>query len=245
MRDPGPIFVTGASGYLGRALVPALVERGHPVRALCRAESLPRLSPGSIPVVGDALRPASWKHALGDVRTLVHLVGVRKPAPWMRQQFQEVDLASVRSMLEAIRGSSIRHVVYLSVAQPAPVMRAYVAARREAEILIRSEDYATTILRPWYVLGPGHRWPHVLRPLYALFEALPATRDTALRTGLLRLPEVVRALVWAIEHAPEGVRILDVPRLRELGRRRGRVPASNSPQLATSADVEEAANHRR
>ncbi|TAJ08161.1 MAG: NAD(P)-dependent oxidoreductase [Planctomycetota bacterium] len=218
MTRSGPIFVTGSTGYLGRALVPALAARGHLVRALVRPGSAARVPAGAASVVGDVLDPDGWRSSLGDARTLVHLVGVRKPLPWMARQFRDVDLASVRAMLAAIRGSSIRHVVYLSVAQPAPVMRAYIAARREAEILIRAEEYATTILRPWYVLGPGHHWPHALRPLYKLFEALPATRDTALRTGLLRLPEIVQALVWAVEHAPSGVRVLDVPRLRALGR---------------------------
>lgn len=218
MTACGPIFVTGATGYLGRALVPELAARGHLVRALARAGSTSRVPAGALPVVGEVLDPDSWRHALGDARTLVHLVGVRKPLPWMARQFRDVDLASVRAMLAAIRGTRVRHVVYLSVAQPAPVMRAYIAARREAEILIRAEEYATTILRPWYVLGPGHHWPHVLRPLYALFERVPATRDTALRTGLLRLPQIVQALVWAVEHAPSGVRVLDVPRLRALGR---------------------------
>jgi uncharacterized protein YbjT (DUF2867 family) len=214
-------------------LVPALVGRGHAVRALARAGSLARVPQGAVPVVGDVFDPASWRGSLGDARTLVHLVGVRKPAPWMARQFRDIDLASVRAMLAAIRGSSIRHVVYLSVAQPAPVMRAYIAARREAEILIRAEEYATTILRPWYVLGPGHHWPHVLRPLYALCERLPATRDTALRTGLLRLPEVVQALVWAVEHAPSRVRVLDVPRLRALG-------GGGREQLLAAAQILEA-----
>jgi uncharacterized protein YbjT (DUF2867 family) len=215
---PGPIFATGATGYLGRALLPELVARGHRVRALARATSLARLPAGCTPVVGDVLDPGAWRRALADARTLVHLVGVRRPAPWMRRQFQAVDLASVRAMLEAVRGSAIEHVVYLSVAQPAPVMHAYVAARREAEILIRASGYATTIVRPWYVLGPGRRWPHLLQPLYALAEALPATRDTARRIGLLRLSEIVAALAWSIEHAPSGVRVLDVPRIRVLAR---------------------------
>jgi uncharacterized protein YbjT (DUF2867 family) len=215
---PGPIFATGATGYLGRALLPELVARGHRVRALARAPSLARLPAGCTPVVGDVLDPGSWRGALADTRTLVHLVGVRRPAPWMRRQFLAVDLASVRAMLEVARGSAIEHVVYLSVAQPAPVMRAYVAARREAEILIRASGFCTTIVRPWYVLGPGHRWPHLLQPLYALAEALPATRDTARRIGLLRLHEVVAALAWSIEHPPAGVRVLDVPRIRVLAR---------------------------
>ncbi len=55
------------------------------------------------------------------------------------------------------------------------VMKAYQAARAEGERMIRESGLAATILRPWYVLGPGHRWPYALVPMYWLFERIPAT----------------------------------------------------------------------
>ena len=65
------------------------------------------------------------------------------------------------------------HFVYVSVAHPAPAMRAYWEARAEAEAFIGTLHLNATILRPWYVLGPGHLWPHLLRPAYWLAETLP------------------------------------------------------------------------
>jgi uncharacterized protein YbjT (DUF2867 family) len=125
-----------------------------------------------------------------------------------------VDLASIRATMAAVRGTSVRHLVYLSVAQPAPVMRAYIAARREGEALVRAGEISATFVRPWYVLGPGHRWPAALIPLYALLERLPGTRAGALRLGLVTLPQLVAALVDAVEHPPAGIRVMDVPAIR-------------------------------
>jgi hypothetical protein len=71
-------------------------------------------------------------------------------------------------------------------------------------------------VRPWYVLGPGHRWPYVLLPLYWLCERLPATREGARRLGLITLPQMLNALVWAVENPPNAVQILDVPRIRTI-----------------------------
>ena len=71
-----------------------------------------------------------------------------------------------------------------------------------------------TILRPWYVLGPGHRWPYLLVPFYAIFTLLPTTREGARRLGLVTLEQMVRALVAGIERGPEGVRMIDVPGIR-------------------------------
>jgi hypothetical protein len=69
-------------------------------------------------------------------------------------------------------------------------------------------------VRPWYVLGPGHRWPAALVPLYAILERLPATREGARRLGLVTRSQLTAALVHAVEHAPAAVRVLDVPAIR-------------------------------
>ncbi len=73
---------------------------------------------------------------------------------------------SIRATARAATSAKASHIVYVSVAHPAPVMRAYIAAREEGEALIAATGIAATILRAWYVLGPGHRWPIVLAPLY-------------------------------------------------------------------------------
>lgn len=73
---------------------------------------------------------------------------------------------------------------------------------------------SATFLRPWYVLGPGHRWPYALIPFYWLLERLPGTRETARRLGLVTLPQMIAALVDAIENPADGIRIVDVPAIR-------------------------------
>ena len=49
------------------------------------------------------------------------------------------------------------------------MMKAYIAARTEGEALVRATGIPATILRPWYVLGPGHWWPYALLPFYKLW----------------------------------------------------------------------------
>jgi uncharacterized protein YbjT (DUF2867 family) len=101
------------------------------------------------------------------------------------------------------------------VAHPAPAMKAYWEARAEGEDALRSSGLPATILRPWYVLGPGHRWPYLLRPGYWLLELLPPTRESARRLGLVTLGQMVQALVFAIENPPKTLRILEVPEIRD------------------------------
>jgi uncharacterized protein YbjT (DUF2867 family) len=95
-------------------------------------------------------------------------------------------------------------------------MKAYIQVRAECETLIRTIGLSATMLRPWYILGPGHYWPMALLPLYAVLKRLPGTREAAERLGLVTIQQMVSALVWAIEHPAEGVRVVEVARILTL-----------------------------
>lgn len=99
---------------------------------------------------------------------MVHLVGTPSPNPSKAREFELVDLRSIEATVRAARFGRVKHPIYVSVAQPAPVMKAYIAVRQEGERLIRESGLSAKILRPWYVLGPGHRWPYALMPLYGV-----------------------------------------------------------------------------
>jgi uncharacterized protein YbjT (DUF2867 family) len=208
------VFVTGGTGYIGARLIGALVARGHRVRALARAASAARLPAGCEPVIGDALDAASYSDRVPPADTFVQLVGVPHPSPAKAAQFRSIDLPSALAGIAAARRAGVRHFVYVSVAQPAPVMRAYIAVRAEAESALRASGLDATILRPWYVLGPGHWWPYVLLPGYWLARAFPPTRELACRLGLVTVGEMVAALVQAVENPASAVRVVDVPGIR-------------------------------
>jgi uncharacterized protein YbjT (DUF2867 family) len=211
------VVVTGGTGYIGGALVPALVERGHRVRVIARAASRDRVPRGAEAVVADVLDPDSVAPALHAGDTVVHLVGTPHPSPAKAAEFVRVDLGSIGAVATAASRAIIGHLVYLSVAHPAPVMRAYIEARVEGERIIRERGLTATIIRPWYVLGPGHRWPAALLPIYALARLVPSLRAGADRLGLVTLGQIVATLVDAIENPPTvagTVQIFDVGRIR-------------------------------
>jgi uncharacterized protein YbjT (DUF2867 family) len=220
MAQPFDILITGGTGYVGQQLIPELLARGHRVRVLARRSSIARVPSGAAAVVGDALSTDSVAAALQPGDTLVHLVGTPHPNPSKAKEFQQVDLVSIRATVAAAQRVGISHLVYVSVAQPAPAMRAFIEVRAAGEAMIREAKMTATILRPWYILGPGHWWPIALIPIYKLTELLPSTRESALRLGLVTIKQMVQTLVAAVENPPVAgtIRIVDVPGIRRGGR---------------------------
>lgn len=211
----GAVVVTGGTGYLGTRLVERLLTRGHRVRLLVRRSASGRVAPGAEAVVGNALDSESIATVLQPGDTLVHLVGTPHPNPRKAAEFEAVDLASIRAAVSAASRLSVAHLVYVSVAQPAPVMRAYVAARAAGEAAIVRSGVRATILRPWYVIGPGHRWPIMLAPLYTLAACVPRWRPAVGRLGLVTLEQMTQALLRAVEEPPATtLAIVEVPEIR-------------------------------
>lgn len=208
------VFVTGGTGYMGQRLISRLLERGHDVRALVRDGSQKKLPAGCIAVPGDALDGESYARKIAPADTFVQLVGVAHPSPAKAAEFQRVDRPSGLGAIAAAKAAGIRHFVYLSVAHPAPMMHAYIAVRSECEAAIESAGLNATILRPWYVLGPGHWWPYLLVPIYKLAEMLPQTREGARRLGLVTLEQMTSALTVAVENPVEGRQVVTVPEIR-------------------------------
>ena len=211
------VFITGGTGYVGRPLISELIQRGHQVRALVRSGSETKLPSGCQPVLGNALDADSYREHIRPADTFVQLVGVSHPSPAKAVQFRAVDLASASGAIKAATEAGVKHFVYLSVAHQAPVMKAYIEVRTACEAMIRESGLNATVLRPWYVLGPGHRWQYALLPMYWLMELLPPTREGARRLGLVTLGQMKHALIHAVENPCRGIRIVEVPEIRHPG----------------------------
>lgn len=215
--DSRRVFITGGTGYIGSSLIPILLEREHRVRVLVRSGLKAKMPAACEVVSGDALDSNTYRQLIRPSDTFIHLVGVPRPSPAKAAEFRAVDLVSAREAVNACVESGVRHFIYLSVAHPAPLRKDYVAVRIECEQMIQEHGLNSTILRPWYVLGPGHRWPYVLLPFYKLCEWLPFTRAAALRLGLVTLDQLILALVKAVESPVQGTKIAGVPEIRSAG----------------------------
>lgn len=225
------VFIAGATGYMGSRLAAELVRRGHSVTGLVRATvgapsaagssmaskapgAARRLPEGCRQVVGDALNRATFSAGVACADTYVQLVGVAHPSPSKAREFRAIDMKSCEESVAAAMANRVRHFVYVSVAHPAAVMKAYIEVRTRCEEIIRESGLNATILRPWYVLGPGHYWPYLLVPAYWVGRQIPSLRESAIRLGLVTVKQMVAALVAAVEAPATGIRVVEVPEIK-------------------------------
>ena len=211
------IFITGGTGYIGSRLIAALLQTGeYRIKALVRKGSEHKLPPGCEVIVGNALDASSYAAGPRHTDVFIHLIGVPHPSPAKKAAFETIDLASVHQAAIVIRNNQLPHVIYLSVSQyPGRVMKEYREVRAAGEALLRSTGARCSFIRPWYVLGPGHWWPVLFLPLYALAQLIPATREQSRQLGLVTIKQMIRTLYFAINHPPENdVSIYNVPDIK-------------------------------
>ena len=103
----GPIVVTGATGFIGAALVPALRAAGHPVTALTRdAERAQRVLGDATCVTADLQDAGPWTSAIAGAAAIVHLAGEpvagRRWDARTKQRLRDSRVETTRTLVEAI-----------------------------------------------------------------------------------------------------------------------------------------------
>ena len=203
------IFITGGTGYLGSGLIPELLKKGYQVFALVRKGSESKLPAGCISISGNALDRSTYENKISDCDTFIHLIGVHHPGPGKKEEFNRIDLVSIEQAVTAAVNAGVKHFIYLSVAHPAPVMKDFIKVRMKGEQLLNQSGLKVSLIRPWYVLGPGHYWPYILLPVYRLFELFPFSQQTALRLHPVKLYQLINCMIYAVQNAPESVAVYE------------------------------------
>lgn len=114
-RDPGPVLVTGATGFLGSRVTPLLLEREVPVRVLTRSAAPdPPLPPEVEVVTGDLVSAESVAAALSGVRQVFHLAGRVSRDPEDAEALRRIHVDGTRRLAEAAREAGVRRIVLVS-----------------------------------------------------------------------------------------------------------------------------------
>jgi NADH dehydrogenase len=149
------LAVIGATGFVGRHLVPHLAARGHRVRAVSReGRRLPGWGSAVEPLAADVETGAGLEEALRGAEALVHLVAI--PRESGGRTFEEVNVRGVERVLMAAKAAGVRRVVHLSVlgVSDDPKLR-YLHSKWRGERLVRESGLEWVVLRPSLMFGEG------------------------------------------------------------------------------------------
>ncbi|MBS4057488.1 MAG: SDR family oxidoreductase [Bacteroidales bacterium] len=164
------ILLTGASGYIGKRLLPVLIDCGHEV--VCGVRDLKRFSPalslkpGITVIQLDLLDKNSLAHIPNDIDAAFYLVHSMSSTADYHQKEQE----SARNFRNAIANTKVQHVVYLSGIVNETTLSKHLASRKNVESELSLGGYHFTTLRAGIIIGSGSASFEIMRDLV---EKLP------------------------------------------------------------------------
>jgi len=182
------ILVTGATGFIGRRLVPVLLDEGHEVRAMTRRpESYD--GPGEA-VAGDVNDRDSLTGPLEGVDVAYYLIHSLDDA-----DFERKDAEAARAFVSVAQAQGVQQIVYLGGLGGGGALSAHLRSRREVESLLAGSGVPLTVLRAAIVVGAGGISWEITRQLVKNLPAMVVPRWAATKTQPIAVDDVIRYLV--------------------------------------------------
>ncbi|THF67766.1 complex I NDUFA9 subunit family protein [Deinococcus sp. Arct2-2] len=191
------VLVTGATGFVGKAVVKELQNRGHEVFAGSRSGAAG--SGGAVGVPLDVTDPGSVLRAVGQANpdAVIHLVGIITQQG--TQTFERVHVEGTRNVLAALpRGARYVHMSALGAREDSDSR--YSTSKARAEALVRASGAAFTIFQPSLIFGLGDDFfGRVLRELVSTAPIVPQIGNGQFPFRPVSVQDVSRAFVGALD----------------------------------------------
>lgn len=201
------VFLTGGTGFVGRAVIRALRSHGFGVRCLVRpgSEGALRGLEGIERVPGDALRPEGLAASVEGCRALIHLVGIIRERRRRGVTFERLHAEATANMLRVAEAAGTSRFVHMSaLGTRAGARSRYHRSKWEAEEAVRRSPTEWTIFRPSVIYGPGDGFVSMLARLIRWLPVVPVIGDGRYRLQPVAVEQVAEGFACALLR-PESV----------------------------------------
>jgi len=196
------IFVTGATGFVGHAVVRALLAHGFLVRCLVRPGSEAALkgfeSIDRVP--GDVLEPDKLAASVEGCGALVHLVGIIREHRTRGITFDRLHTQATANMLAVAHEAGVKRYIQMSAVGTRPnATSRYHQTKWQAEEVVRASALDWTIIRPSLIYGPGDEFVSVLAHMIRRLHVMPVLGDGQYRVQPVAVEHVAEAFARALQ----------------------------------------------
>ena len=203
MERSQPIFVAGATGYIGGRLLPRLLEAGYPVVALARApeklQNRPWAQHSNLTIVkGDVLDPESLNRALTGCRSAYYLVHSMNPDV---KDFSVTDRTAAKNMAAAAETVKLEQIIYLSgLGEEQNGLSHHLQSRTEVGDVLSQGSVPVTILRAAMIIGSGSASFEILRYLVDRLPVMITPRWVSTPCQPIGIRNVLHYLIGCLEN---------------------------------------------
>ena len=202
--SPCTVLVTGATGFIGRRLVPRLIEDGHTVRAMTRRPEAYD-GPGEA-VGGDVHDRASLSEPLEGVDVAIYLVHSLDD-----RDFERKDAEAARAFGKAAAANGVRQIVYMGgLGADGEDLSPHLRSRREVETVLGEGGVPVTVLRAAIVVGAGGISWELTRQLVKNLPAMVVPKWVETRTQPIALDDVVHYIAGVVDEPQALGRVFEI-----------------------------------
>lgn len=193
------VLVTGATGYIGKRLIPLLIQEGHEVvcavRDVLRADDHLKEEPQVTFVEADFLKPETLNSIPKDIHAAYYLIHSMSNSS---QNFESMEAVCAQNFRIYMETTSVKQVLYLSGITNDDDLSKHLRSRKRVEDLLKSEVYATTILKAGIIVGSGSSSFEIIRDLVEKLPVMVAPKWLNTKTQPLAVRDVMAYLLKSL-----------------------------------------------
>jgi uncharacterized protein YbjT (DUF2867 family) len=203
----GSVLVTGATGFIGGRLVPALLTAGHRVRCLVRRAEA-ELPAGVEKAVGDLLERRGLEDAFAGIDTAYYLVHAMAGG---RAGFERRDREAAENFVAAAQRAGVRRVIYLGgLGETGDQLSEHLRSRLEVARILQDGKFLTTFLRAAVIIGAGGASFEMIHYLVHRLPVMITPRWVSTRCQPIAVGDVVRYLAGCLADERTAGRTFDL-----------------------------------